>query len=555
MRAKWTIVTLVLLLAGAEARGSQILYVDDDGMDPFNCAGAPFQTITDALAVANAGDEIRVCPGVYPEQVTITKSVTIRGENFGSRRAVIKPAALPATLPSLWSTNPITAAVLVDTKFIRMSDVDIDLSDNTLAACSPALAGLYLRNTSGRIERVEVYDTRLASRPDCESGVGVFIESGPTEFVLGKPINGTARVSLRGVKFENYQKAGLAAHGPRTILVIVDASATAGVGPVGGAVANGYEFAFGARGKLVDSTAEGHTTAVPGRLAAGVLGFELGKTKIRRDTFTDNQVGVFVVGDRARIKRSVITDNTSDGVVLLGDANLVASTEISRSSVSGCFVNGDRNVIRGGFINDAEFGVWFIAGFGNAYYGTTFQGVDLATRGVFGGVRDLTPATAAPFRTRCTSSLACDDGDACTTDPCDVMSGVCSHAPVVCDDANPCTDDSCDSLLGCQNVVDDTNPCSDGSVCTTADVCSGGVCAGVLTPPAVLCNAGNGTVCDGLEACNPVTGTCDPGTPPTCDDGNECTTDTCDAILGCQVANVIDGTPCTGGTCTGGVCL
>jgi hypothetical protein len=41
------------------------------------------------------------------------------------------------------------------------------------------------------------------------------------------------------------------------------------------------------------------------------------------------------------------------------------------------------------------------------------------------------------------SALACDDGNACTDDSCDDVTG-CSHAQKGCDDGNLCTTDSCD---------------------------------------------------------------------------------------------------------------
>src|SRR5690606_39010936 len=49
-------------------------------------------------------------------------------------------------------------------------------------------------------------------------------------------------------------------------------------------------------------------------------------------------------------------------------------------------------------------------------------------------------------------------------------------------------------------------------------------------PPVVGCttdaDCDNGQFCDGVETCN--AGTCVPGTPPSCNDGNSCSTDVCD---------------------------
>jgi len=47
----------------------------------------------------------------------------------------------------------------------------------------------------------------------------------------------------------------------------------------------------------------------------------------------------------------------------------------------------------------------------------------------------------------CTSPADCEDGNPCTEDLCDPVSG-CSHLPLDCSDGNSCTDDSCDPATG-----------------------------------------------------------------------------------------------------------
>ncbi|MCW5891701.1 MAG: hypothetical protein KIT14_14290 [bacterium] len=152
------------------------------------------------------------------------------------------------------------------------------------------------------------------------------------------------------------------------------------------------------------------------------------------------------------------------------------------------------------------------------------------------------------------------DGDPCTGEPvCNPANGACvMQPPPTCNDANVCTDDSCVQFVGCQHVPN-SNPCNDGSACTENDTCSGGVCAGQLTAAAVICNAGDGNVCNGAEACNPANGACAPGTPLVVDDGNPCTDDMCDPITGVShmpnTAGCNDGNACTSGdVCSGGTC-
>jgi hypothetical protein len=95
-------------------------------------------------------------------------------------------------------------------------------------------------------------------------------------------------------------------------------------------------------------------------------------------------------------------------------------------------------------------------------------------------------------------------------------------------------------------------------VCDNPDTCdANGVCANVNhEPDGTACD--NTTVCDGREVCG--SGTCNPGTPLSCGDGNACNgTETCDPVLGCvggTPVNCDDGNPCTEDSCdpTSGAC-
>jgi hypothetical protein len=72
----------------------------------------------------------------------------------------------------------------------------------------------------------------------------------------------------------------------------------------------------------------------------------------------------------------------------------------------------------------------------------------------------------------------------------------------------------------------------------------------------------DGNLCNGVETCDVTTGLCRPGTPPSCDDGNPCTTDVCSSgTNACIHPSAPDGLPCGGSlfcvlgqTCQSGVC-
>ena len=115
-------------------------------------------------------------------------------------------------------------------------------------------------------------------------------------------------------------------------------------------------------------------------------------------------------------------------------------------------------------------------------------------------------------------------GDACTDGAC--QSGVCqAFIPIECDDNDLCTVDTCDPVAGCLHTTglcDDQNPC-------TQDHCAPatGECAH---------DPESGIACPGSDAC--LAASCQDGLcielgPLSCDDGNRCSSDSCDILSGC----------------------
>ncbi|MFT7622351.1 MAG: hypothetical protein ACI9WU_001524, partial [Myxococcota bacterium] len=168
--------------------------------------------------------------------------------------------------------------------------------------------------------------------------------------------------------------------------------------------------------------------------------------------------------------------------------------------------------------------------------------------------------------------ISCDDGDACSiNDRCE--GDTCKGAEVLaCDDGNPCTTDVCDEEKGCVSVNADRKACSDGNACTVSDACwdgsckaggaavcsDGNPCTNDACDPALGCVFANadGKTCSDGSACTVADacwdGSCRAGKPLTCNDGNSCTRDTCDASRGCVATNT-DGASCDDASaCTSG---
>lgn len=93
------------------------------------------------------------------------------------------------------------------------------------------------------------------------------------------------------------------------------------------------------------------------------------------------------------------------------------------------------------------------------------------------------------------AEISCNDGNVCTADSCDPVSG-CQNPLPGCDDGNACTDDGpCDPISGCLNTP---RSCDDDNL-RTVDTCDEET--GCANTPAVTCDPGYG--------CNPGTGACE----------------------------------------------
>jgi hypothetical protein len=128
-------------------------------------------------------------------------------------------------------------------------------------------------------------------------------------------------------------------------------------------------------------------------------------------------------------------------------------------------------------------------------------------------------------------------------------------------------------LLGRWGLNENGGPTAGDSVGPTAEVgtltngpiwsaadrapLAAGLCAHAPAPGCIPCNGDeeclDANVCNGVETCSG--GACQPGTTLSCDDGDACTVDSCDAEDGCQhaVLSCDDGVACTADACDPGL--
>jgi len=141
-----------------------------------------------------------------------------------------------------------------------------------------------------------------------------------------------------------------------------------------------------------------------------------------------------------------------------------------------------------------------------------------------------------------------DDGIACTADSCDEVADVVVHAPQdgLCDNGAFCDGaEVCVAGIGCQ---DGPPPTLDDGVSCTIDGCNDLVDLITHTPVDSQCD--DGQFCNGSETCDP-TLDCQPGTPPILDDGVSCTNDSCNETTDQVVHTPVDSACSDGQFCNG----
>jgi parallel beta-helix repeat protein len=327
------------------------------GIKSAACPNPQFSTIQAAVNAATAGTTIRICPGTYPEQVTIAKSLNLQGESG----VVIEPANVVANVTGMASGQSIAAIILVQgTTDADIEDVTVDGASSGITQCAPDLVGIYYRNASGDMRRVAVRNVKLtANLNGCQSGSAILVQSGD---------GGISAVNIEGSSVHDYQKNGITANEAGT-QVRLDHNVITGVGPTSGAAQNGIQIGFGAKGSVEHNAVANHVWSPCVSLqqcdfvSIGILVTGSDGVSVDQNSVGVSQVGIAISANHARVFGNRVFDSmVADGIELLGNDNDARDNRITHSDRAGIFLQGNNNEIQGNRVNEAAFGVLKITG-------------------------------------------------------------------------------------------------------------------------------------------------------------------------------------------------
>jgi hypothetical protein len=500
-----TSVTVCIHTPGTSCCGDR--YVEVGGSDAGNAcndSGSPCATVQHAVDEACAGDTVYVAAGTYPEQVSVSKALTIQGAGKGV--TILAPTAVAANTTHLVSAAAAAAIVLAEADGVDISDLTVDGAPGAFNACSPQYYGIFYRNASGTVDTVHVTNVTHPSAGGCQGVVGILIQSGG---------GGTSDVTVQDSMIDNYGKNGITCNEVGSTCVVKGSMVT-GRGPLGlgQAAQNGIQIGTGAQGTIEDNEIRDNYYTPMSFCAAGILLFEDGLT-VRGNLLADNLCDLLALTSNSTLDENRIPAAREFPFSVIGSGNGVNGNLVDGSPYDGVYVDGINNTFTCNRVgNNGGNGFYFdsTASFGstdgtpntvtmNAITGNA-AGVDAsvvlappdidATDNWWGCVAgpgnagcdtvtanvDVVPvATSVPACVSCASDAECDDGLICNgAETCDLGTSMCeAGTAIVC--ADQCETGTCLEPTGTCELQANGFVCSaTADACTLDDTCQAGVC-------------------------------------------------------------------------------
>jgi parallel beta-helix repeat protein len=391
---KWMGYTLMLLAGCCPAGWGKTWTVGKAGAP---CANPTpdYASIAAAINGAAAGDEIDICPALYPEQLMITKALTLRGiGDQGTGRALIQPTVL-VPVAGLGSIAVIT---VMGTSNVTIENLAIDASYNTVAGCTPALAGIHFYDSSGVVDSDAISGAALSNPLGCTTlfpgnGLGVEADQDSTT-------TATFSITVRNTSIHEFGRNAILVNGSGQ-MADIENNSIVGIGPSTGVNQFGIFLANGALGQVTGNyITQGNCGTIDiedcySLRSEGVVLRSVGDGVLVDSNIISNvQSGVFVNGaTNPRVINNVVSNvdalsaihiqGSVTGLYLNNRVYHVGpfTTDTSEdeegcglNSVSG--TNNSANVIQGNWVNDAYCGVAYVTSdvvFSNIYLNTLYE--------------------------------------------------------------------------------------------------------------------------------------------------------------------------------------
>ncbi|HLX84195.1 MAG TPA: hypothetical protein VKR59_09870 [Terriglobales bacterium] len=253
-----------------------------------------YSTISAAVAGAASGSTIEVCPGNYPEQVTITQPLTLTGITSGNSTAVVVTAPL-SSLGSLTDDDGIDVAahiVVTSAGPVNISFITVDGTGSTISDSNASEVGIFYGDSSGVVSNVTVRN--LPFHFGYESGVLASANTAQSLTIESSNFHDIYNSSVLSEGVTLTAKANVMAAGGYNVQAFFGDNTVSGNDIVG----TGCCWAINSSGS---GTISGNTIT---NNNTGYFGF--GQT-VTNNKISNGFYGVYLVGDGGTIKGNLIS--------------------------------------------------------------------------------------------------------------------------------------------------------------------------------------------------------------------------------------------------------
>jgi hypothetical protein len=296
-----------------------------------------YSTISAAVAAVTPSSTVLVCPGTYPEQVTITQPLTLKGLNLGTGGNPI--IAVPSG--GLVGKNPAQLSAQQQTGDlgqwgpVNLSNIVVDGVSSGFDCSNGTLIGIEYVFASGSLDNVEV-------RNQNPGGCGFGMQ------LVGAPY-GVATVNVRHSYIHDFDNTGIFAVSGGASGFFVNLTSNL-VASVSASVQAGVEYG------LTDGVTEQNTIVVSGPVGLFLSNFFTGM-KAKENTISGSNVGILSAGNEGGptiiAQNSLFNNGTGIAFIGAGGGAVVNSNFIVQSSVaaidlgvcSGQDVTAENNII------------------------------------------------------------------------------------------------------------------------------------------------------------------------------------------------------------------
>jgi hypothetical protein len=282
------------------ASAATTLVVDNDAMaSPTNCdASTPaYMTVSSAVADASAGDTIKVCDGMYMEQVTITtNSITLISVNTWGAKILAPP--LMVDPKAIVRVNGATGVTITG----------FEISGPGAGTCGSLSYGIRVDGGgSATIQNDHITLIRDEPLSGCQNGVGIAVGRN------AESTTGTATI-LNNV-IDTYQKGGIVIDNTGSSALITGNEIT-GVASTMFIAQNGIQVSRGAKAEIRENQVDGNWFSGAFWTATGILVFESDSVKVQGNTVSNSQTGIDMESwcwKRPSASNNQVMQNTIDG--------------------------------------------------------------------------------------------------------------------------------------------------------------------------------------------------------------------------------------------------